>query len=69
MDNNFFQNQMKIENNRFSRLTENFTPDDWRQCRNDHYWESDKIQNPLERLKYKNLCVENYLSLKNLLER
>ena len=68
MDNNYFQ-QMKVEADRFSRMTENFTPNDWRDCRNDNYWESDKIQNPLDRLKYKNLCIENYLSLKNLLER
>ena len=57
---------MKIENIRFGRMTEHFTPDDWRECRNEHYWESDKLQNPLERLQYKNLCIENYLSLKNL---
>ena len=57
---------MKIEHIRFGRMTEHFTPDDWRECRNEHYWESDKLQNPLERLQYKNLCIENYLSLKNL---
>lgn len=69
MSNNFFQNQMLTESNRFARMTEHFTPADWRECRNENYWESDKIQNPLDKLKYKNLCIENYLSLKNLLER
>lgn len=68
MDNNYFQ-QMKVESDRFSRMTENFTPTDWRECRNDNYWESDKLQNPLDRLKYKNLCIENYLSIKKLLEK
>lgn len=63
MENKYFQDQMKFQNERFGSLTKNFTLDDWRECRNDNYWESDKIINPLDRIKFKNLCVEEYLEI------
>ena len=63
MENKYFQDQIKFQNERFGRLTKNFTLDDWRECRNDNYWESDKIINPLDRIKFKNLCVEEYLEI------
>ena len=57
MENKYFQDQIKFQNERFGRLTKNFTLDDWRECRNDNYWESDKIINPLDRIKFKNLFI------------
>ena len=68
-ENSFYQKQFKFENERFARMTANFTIDNWRECRNENYWESDKIQNPLDRLRFKNLCIENYLLIKNALEK
>lgn len=67
--NSFYQNQWRFENEKFGKMTANFNLEDWRECRNENYWESDKIQNPLDRLKYKNLCIENYLAIKKLLEK
>ena len=64
MENNY-RNLIKQQSDLFGKLTEYFTLDDWRTCRNSIYWESDKIEDPLKKLKYKNQCVLNYLSEKN----
>lgn len=69
MKNNYFQNQMIFEHERFAKLTEYFTQNDWRECRDKNYWESDKIQSPLDKLKYKNHCIENYLSIKTIQDK
>jgi hypothetical protein len=69
MENKYFQDQIKFQNEKFGRLTRNFTMEDWRECRNENYWQSDKITNPLDKIKFKNLCVEEYLETKNLLEK
>jgi hypothetical protein len=63
MENKYFQDQMKFQNERFGRLTKKFTLDDWRECRNENYWQSDKIVNPLDRIKFKNLCIEEYIEI------
>jgi|LakMenEpi03Aug12_release.lakeMendotaPanAssembly.Ray.scaffolds.fasta_scaffold2498693_2 hypothetical protein len=64
MENNY-RNLIKQQSDLFGKLTEHFTLDDWRTCRNSVYWECDKIEDPLKKLKYKINCVMNYLSKKN----
>jgi len=60
-----YRELLQTQYNLFNKLTEFFTLDDWRLCRNSVYWESDKIEDPYKKLKYKNQCIINYLEQKN----
>jgi len=45
----------------FNSLTKDFDLLDWQALRNDHYWRTDLIQDPIARLKYRIKLVESYI--------
>ena len=49
-------------NNEFSKLTKDFDLNDWRICRNEKYWESDSISNPVYKLEHKLKCIRYYIN-------
>ena len=49
-------------NNEFTKLTKDFDLNDWRICRNEKYWESDTISNPVYKLQHKLKCIRYYIN-------
>lgn len=53
-------NELKQLGEEFEKITSKFDLDDWRTVRNEDYWESDKIKDPLQRLRYKMVRIRYY---------
>jgi hypothetical protein len=50
----------KILEEEFQMLTRHFDLDDWRDCRNKKYWESDEIKDKTAKLMYKIKLIRYY---------
>ena len=44
---------LKLLGEEYERITSKFDLEDWRTVRDEDYWESDKIKDPVQRLNYK----------------
>jgi len=52
--------ELKELGEEFTTITSRFDLEDWRTVRNEDYWKSDLIGNPLERLRYKMVRIRHY---------
>jgi hypothetical protein len=51
---------LKLLGEEYERITSKFDLEDWRTVRDEDYWESDKIKDPVQRLNYKMSRIRHY---------
>ncbi len=59
---------MSLTDQEFSTLTARFDLEDWRTLRNEDYWKSDEIKDPIQKMNYKLVRIRHYYKYGNVLQ-